>query len=70
MDHGPEFISRALELWAYPRGIELVFIRPGKPVENAYVESFHSRCRDECLSTHRFETLVDARCHIEQWRPD
>jgi putative transposase len=70
VDHGPEFISRALDLWAYRRGIELVFIRPGKPVENAYVESFHSRFRDECLSTHWFETLTDARFHIEHWRQD
>lgn len=70
VDHGPEFISRALDLWAYRRGIELVFIRPGKPVENAYVESFHSRFRDECLSAHWFETLVDARFQIERWRQD
>jgi putative transposase len=45
VDHGPEFISRALDLWAYRRGIEPVFIRPGKPVANADVKSFHSRCR-------------------------
>lgn len=70
VDHGPEFISRALDLWAYRRGVELVFIRPGKPVENAYVESFHSRFRDECLSAHWFETLPDARFHIERWRQD
>jgi putative transposase len=70
VDHGPEFISRALDLGAYRRGIELVFIRPGKPVENAYVESFHSRFRDECLSTHWFETLTDARFQIERWRQD
>jgi putative transposase len=70
IDHGPEFISRALDLWAYRRGIELAFIRPGKPVENAYVESFHSRFRDECLSTTWFETLTDARFHIERWRQD
>jgi putative transposase len=70
VDHGPEFISRALDLWAYRRGIELAFIRPGKPVENAYVESFHSRLRDECLSAHWFETLTDARFHIERWRQD
>lgn len=70
VDHGPEFVSRALDLWAYRRGIELVFIRPGKPVENAYVESFHSRFRDECLSTIWFETLTDARVHIEHWRQD
>jgi putative transposase len=70
VDHGPEFISRALDLWAYRRGIELVFIRPGKPVENAYVESFHSRFRDECLNAHWFETLIDARVQIERWRQD
>jgi putative transposase len=70
VDHGPEFMSRALDLWAYRRGIELAFIRPGKPVENAYVESFHSRLRDECLSTHWFETLPDARFQIERWRHD
>jgi putative transposase len=70
VDHGPEFISRALDLWAYRRGIELVFIRPGKPVENAYVESFHSRFRDECLNTQWFETLTDAGFHIEHWRQD
>ena len=66
VDHGPEFISRALDLWAYRRGIELVFIRPGKPVENAYIESFHSRFRDECLSARWFLDLPDARVQIEQ----
>lgn len=70
VDHGPEFISRALDLWAYRRGVELAFIRPGKPVENAYVESFHSRFRDECLNTHWFESLTDACFHIEHWRQD
>lgn len=73
VDHGPEFISRALDIWAYQRGIELVFIRPGKPVENAYVESFHklhSRFRDECLAVSWFLDLADARHEIEQWRRD
>jgi putative transposase len=70
VDHGPEFISRKLDIWAYQHGIQLVFIRPGKPVENAYVESFHSRFRDECLATHWFVGLTDARFHIEQWRRD
>ena len=70
VDHGPEFISRALDIWAYRRGIELVFIRPGKPVENAYIESFHSRFRDECLSAHWFLDLADARFHIEHFRRD
>jgi putative transposase len=70
VDHGPEFISRALDIWAYRRGLQLVFIRPGKPTENAYVESFHSRFRDECLSAHWFLDLADARFHIEAWRRD
>ena len=70
VDHGPEFISRALDIWAYRHGVELAFIRPGKPVENAYVESFHSRFRDECLAAHWFLDLVDARFQIEQWRRD
>lgn len=70
VDHGPEFISRALDIWAYQRGIELAFIRPGKPVENAYVESFHSRFRDECLAASWFLDLVDARQQIEAWRRD
>jgi putative transposase len=48
----------------------LLFIRPGKPTENAYVESFHSRFRDECLSAHWFLDLADARFHIEAWRRD
>lgn len=70
VDHGPEFISRALDIWAYRHGIQLVFIRPGKPVENAYIESFHSRFRDECLSTHWFLDLADARFQIEHYRRD
>ena len=70
VDHGPEFISRALDIWAYQHGVALLFIRPGKPVENAYVESFHSRFRDECLAANWFLTLTDARHQIEQWRRD
>lgn len=70
VDHGPEFISRALDIWAYQRGIELAFIRPGKPVENAYIESFHSRFRDGCPSAHWFLDLADARFQMEQFRRD
>lgn len=70
VDHGPEFISQTLDIWAYQRGIQLVFIRPGKPVENAYVESFHSRFRDECLAAHWFLSMTDARFQIESWRRD
>jgi putative transposase len=70
VDNGPEFISRALDVWAYRRGIELHFIRPGKPVENAYIESFHSRFRDECLNANWFRDISDARFQIERWRRD
>ena len=70
VDNGPEFISRALDIWAYRHRIQLVFIRPGKPVENAYIESFHSRFRDECLSAHWFLDITDARFQIEQFRRD
>lgn len=68
VDNGPEFHSRALDAWAHGRGIELQFIRPGKPVDNAFVESFNSRLRDECLNQHWFLTLADARVIIERWR--
>lgn len=68
VDNGPEFRSRALDAWAHERGVELVFIRPGKPVDNAYIEAFNSRLRDECLNEHWFLTLADARARVEAWR--
>ena len=52
VDNGPEFAGRALDAWAYARGVTLRFIRPGRPIENAYVESFNGKFRDECLSEH------------------
>jgi putative transposase len=70
VDHGTEFTSRALEDWAYSRGVQLDFIHPGKPVENAFIESFNGRLRDECLNVHQFESLADARAKIEAWRLD
>ena len=70
VDHGTEFTSRALEDWAYRRGVQLDFIRPGKPVENAHIESFNGRLRDECLNVHQFVSLDDARRKIEAWRVD
>jgi putative transposase len=70
VDHGTEFTSRALEDWAYHRGVKLDFIRPGKPVENAHIESFNGRLRDECLNVHQFLSLADARAKIEAWRRD
>jgi len=70
MDNGPEFASRALDEWAYRRGVKLNFIRPGKPIENAYAESFMGRLRDECLNTNWFINLKHARDVIEEWRID
>lgn len=68
VDHGPEFEGQVLDAWAYERGVRLNFIRPGKPVENAYVESFNGRFRDECLNEHWFLTMAHARRIIEAWR--
>ena len=70
VDHGTEFQSRALEDWAYRRGVQLDFIRPGKPVENAFIESFNGRLRDECLNVHQFTSMAEAQHIIEAWRLD
>lgn len=70
MDNGPEFAGRALDEWAYRRGVKLSFIRPGKPIDNAFAESFNGRLRDECLNTNRFINLKHARDIIEGWRND
>ena len=70
VDHGTEFPWRALEDWAYRRGVQLDFIRPGKPVENAFIESFNGRLRDECLHVHQFTSMAEAQQIIEAWRLD
>ncbi len=70
MDNGPEFAGRALDEWAYRKGVKLNFIRPGKPIENAFAESFNGRLRDECLNTNWFMNLKHAREVIEDWRKD
>ena len=70
VDNGPEFTGRTLDAWAYARGVTLRFIRPGKPIENAYVESFNGKFRDECLNEHWFVSLADAKAAIEAWRLD
>jgi putative transposase len=70
MDNGPEMTSRALDQWAYERGVRLRFIAPGKPVQNCYIESFNGRLRDECLNQHWFWSLGDARQIVEDWRLD
>jgi putative transposase len=70
VDNGPEFAGRTLDAWAYAHDVALRFIRPGKPIENAYVESFNGKFRDECLNEHWFVNLVDAKEAIERWRVD
>ncbi len=69
-DNGPEFISNALDGWAYSNGIKLDFIRPGKPNDNAFVESFNDKFRQECLNDNQFLTLPEAQTVIEIWRRD
>jgi putative transposase len=70
VDNGPEFAGKALDVWAYRHGVRLHFIRPGKPVENAYIESFNGKFRDECLNENWFVDLEDAKIKIETWRLD
>ena len=67
-DNGPEFTSMAVDRWAYENGVELEYSRPGKPTDNAYIESFNGKFREECLSTNWFLTLEDAKAKIEAWR--
>lgn len=69
-DNGSEFISRAFDAWAYARGVKLEYIQPGKPVQNAFIESFNGSFRDECLNLHWFQSLADAKRVIESWRED
>jgi len=68
VDNGPEFDGQVLDKWAYRRAVQLSFIRPGKPNENAYIESFNGKFRDECLNEHWFLSLAHARKVIEDWR--
>jgi putative transposase len=69
-DQGPEFTGRALDQWAYRHGVELTLIAPGKPTQNAFIESFNGRFRDECLNDHWFENLTIARSLIAAWQLD
>ena len=70
VDNGSEFASRVMDAWAYRQGIQLDFIRPGKPVENGFIESFNGRLRDECLNVDVFFTLKDAREKLAHWQED
>ena len=67
-DNGPEFCGRTMLTWAYDRGVTLRLIEPGKPTQNAYIESFNGRFRDECLNEHWFTSLAHAQVVIEAWR--
>ncbi len=67
-DNGPELRGRVLDQWAYDHGVRLQFIEPGKPNQNAHIESFNARLREECLNEHVFISLDDARRKIEEWR--
>ena len=67
---GSEFISRDLDLWAYANNVMLDFSRPGKPTDNAFIESFNGRLRQECLNTHWFLSIAHARQKLESWRRD
>ena len=70
VDNGPEFISKALDAWAHANGVALEFSRPGKPTDNAFIESFNSRLRQDCLNQHWFRSIEEARMIIEAWRED
>jgi len=70
IDNGPEFISKALDAWAYHNSVQLEFSRPGKPTDNAFAESFNGRFRDECLNQHWFVSLEEVQQTVEAWRLD
>jgi putative transposase len=70
VDNGTELTSKALDHWAYKNGVHLDFIRPGRPVENGYIESFNGKLRDECLNVEVFFNLADARRKLYLWRRD
>jgi putative transposase len=70
VDNGTEFSSKAMDHWAYTNGVHLNFIRPGRPVENGYIESFNGRLRDECLNVEVSFSLADARRKLALWLHD
>ena len=70
VDQGSEFVSRDMDLWAYANNVILDFSRPGKPTDNAFIESFNGKFRQECLNAHWFMSLDDARKKMEEWRED
>jgi len=69
-DNGPEFAGQMMDLWAYKNEVKIDFSRPGKPTDNAFVESFNGTFRSECLNAHWFGTLTEAKRLIEAWRQE
>jgi len=67
VDNGPEFVSKELDMWAYMKGVTLDFSRPGKPTDNAFIESFNGKFRAECLNANWFMSLDEARAKCEAW---
>ncbi len=70
VDQETEFTSKVLDGWRYLEGVKLDFIRPGKPTENSFIESFNGRLRDECLNVHEFATLDEVRTVVKAWQDD
>ena len=70
VDHGTEFTSKAFDQWAYINGVEIDFTRPGKPTDNAFIEPFNGRVRQECLNENWFLSLEDACSKVEAWRQE
>lgn len=70
VDNGSEFISKIVDGWAYKNNVRLDFSRPGRPIDNAFIESFNGRVRQECLNQHWFESIEEAKSVIEKWRID
>jgi putative transposase len=70
VDNGPEFVSKSLDWWAYFNSVKLDFSRPGKPTDNAFIESFNGKFRQECLNQHWFLNLEDAQEQVDSWRED
>jgi putative transposase len=70
VDNGSEFASSLMDRWAHANGVSLSFIRPGRPVENGFIESFNGRLRDELLNVTLFLSLADARDQLRRWRDD
>ncbi len=70
VDNGTEFTSKVFDQWAYANRVKLDYSRPGKPTDNAFIESFNAQVRRECLSQHYFSSIIDARVELDAWRDE